>query len=94
VAAGRLRLGYKPEQVAELKAVSKLTIYGWIDRWHNDKVDGLANKPKSGRPAKADDEYSLAVDELLQKEPSELGYNSAILTIDHLRAHFREADSD
>lgn len=85
-----LHLGYKPEQVAEMQAVSKPTIYGWIDRWRNNQVDGLANKPKSGRPAKADDEYSMAVDELLAKEPAELGYDFAIWTIDRLRAHLEK----
>ena len=28
-----VHLGYKPEQVAEMQAVSKPTIYSWIDRW-------------------------------------------------------------
>lgn len=58
-----LHLGHKPEQVAEMQAVSKPTIYGWIDRWRSDNEEGLANKPKSGRPLKEDDEYSLALDE-------------------------------
>jgi transposase len=85
-----LHLGYKPEQVAEMQAVSKPTIYGWIDRWCSGKVDGLANQPKSGRPRKADDAYSLALDEVLEKEPSELGYEFAIWTIDRLRAHLEK----
>jgi transposase len=50
-----LHLGHKPEQVAEMQAVSKPTIYGWIDRWRSGGVEGLANRPKSGRPLKADD---------------------------------------
>lgn len=85
-----LHLGYKPEQVAEMQAVSKPTIYSWIDRWRSDGVEGLANRPKSGRPLKADDEYSLALLEVIEKEPSELGYDFSIWTIDRLRAHLEQ----
>ena len=53
-----LHLGYKPEQIAEMQAVSKPTIYGWYDRWRSGGVEGLANRPKSGRPPKADDGLS------------------------------------
>jgi transposase len=85
-----LHLGHKPEQIAEMQAVSKPTIYGWYDRWRSDGVEGLANKPKSGRPPKADDEYTVALQEVIEKEPSELGYNFAIWTIDRLRAHLEK----
>lgn len=43
-----LHLGHKPEQVAEMQAVSKPTIYGWIDRWWSGGVEGLANRRKVG----------------------------------------------
>ena len=85
-----LHLDHKPEQVAEMQAVSKPTIYGWIDRWRSGGVEGLANRPKSGRPLKADDAYSLALLEVIEKEPSELGYDFTIWTIDRLRAHLEK----
>lgn len=90
IAIRLLHLGYKPEKVAEMQAVSIPSIYGWINRWRNDKVDGLANIPKSGRPPKANEEYILAIDEVLQKEPSELGYDFTVWTIDRLRAHLEK----
>jgi len=85
-----LHLGYKPEQIAEMQAVSKPTIYGWYDRWRSGGVEGLANKPKSGRPPKADDEYTAVLQEVIEKEPAELGYDFAIWTIDRLRAHLEQ----
>jgi len=85
-----LHLGYKPEQVAEMQAVSKPTIYGWINRWRSGGVDGLATKPRSGRPPKADDEYSLAVENAIDKEPGELGYDFTVWTVDRLRAHLEK----
>jgi transposase len=83
-------MGHKPEQVAEMQTVSKPTIYGWIDRWWSGGVEGLANRPKSGRPLKANDAYSLKFLEVIEKEPSELGYDFTIWTIDRLRAHLEK----
>ena len=85
-----LHLGHKPEQIAEMQAVSKPTIYGWYTRWRSEGVKGLANKAKSGRPLKADDAYTTALQEVIEKEPSELGYDFAIWTIDRLRAHLEK----
>lgn len=82
-----LHLGHKPEEVAEMQAVSKATIYGWIDCWLSGRVEGLANRPKSGRPPKADNAYGLTLLEVIEKEPSELGYDFTIWTMDRLRAH-------
>jgi transposase len=85
-----LHLGHKPIEVAKMQAVTTPTIYLWINRWRSGGVEGLANKPKSGRPLKADDEYSLALEETIAKEPSELGYDFAIWTVDRLRAHLKK----
>jgi transposase len=85
-----LHLGHKPEQIAEMQAVSKPTIYGWYDRWCNGGVEELANKHKSGRPLKADDAYTTALLEVIEKEPSELGYDFTIWTIDRLRMHLEK----
>jgi len=85
-----LHLGYKPEAIAEMQAVSKPTVYAWFKRWQENGIEGLANKPKSGRPLKADDEYSMKFLEVIEKEPSELGYDFTLWTIDRLRAHLEK----
>ncbi len=85
-----LHLGHKPGEVAKMQAVSIPTIYGWIDRWWEGGVEGLANKTKSGRPPKADDAYSRTLEEVIAKEPAELGYDFAIWTSDRLRAHMKK----
>ena len=53
-----LHLGHRPPEVARMQVVSIPTLYGWIDRWWEGGVKGLANKPKSGRLTKADDAYT------------------------------------
>jgi transposase len=85
-----LHLGHKPIEVAKMQVVTAPTIYLWINRWRSGGLEGLANKPKSGRPLKADDEYSRALEEAIAKEPSELGYDFAIWTSDRLRAHLKK----
>jgi len=85
-----LHLGYKPEQVAKMQAVSIPTIYSWINRWRSGGVEELANKPRSGRPPKADEGYCLRLAEVLEKEPQALGYGFTVWTIDRLRAHLEK----
>ena len=85
-----LHLGHKPEAVAEQKMVSVPTIYNWHRLWREQGIAGLANKPKTGRPSKATDEYCRKLEEILEKEPSEFGYRFAIWTSDRLRAHLEK----
>jgi len=85
-----LHLGHKPEAVAEQQMVSVPTIYNWHRLWREQGLEGLANKPKTGRPSKATDEYCRKLEEVLDKDPSELGYRFAIWTTDRLRAHLEK----
>ncbi len=82
-----LHLGHKPAQVAVMQAISTPSVYGWYNRWRQDGIAGLANKPKSGRPAKADEAYSQALERLLEQEPKALGYDFAIWTVARLGQH-------
>ena len=90
IAIRLLHLGQKPEAVAELQMVSLPTIYNWHKLWREQGIEGLANKKKPGRPAKATEAYCRKVEEILEKEPSEYGYHFAIWTSDRLRAHLEK----
>src|SRR5258708_29477369 len=85
-----LHLGHKPEQVAEMENISVPSVYLWINRWRSGGIEGLATKSRSGRPSKADEAYTLALEEALAKEPGELGYDFRIWTVDRLRAHLEK----
>jgi transposase len=85
-----LHLGYKPEQVAQMEAVSIPTVYGWYNRWRQTGIEGLATKPRSGRPPKTGEEYVQALKETLEKEPQELGYDFSIWTVERLRLHLEK----
>jgi transposase len=67
-----LHLGYKPEEVAEMQAVSAPTVYSWIKRWRKGGVEELATKPRSGRPAKADEAYERLESQRIPISPSKI----------------------
>jgi len=85
-----LHLGQKLEAVAEQQMVSVPTIYNWHKLWREQGIEGLANKPKTGRPAKATEAYCRQLEEVLDKEPAEFGYRFAIWTTDRLRTHLEK----
>ena len=85
-----LHLGHKPEAVADQQMVSIPTIYNWHRQWREQGIEGLANKTKSGRPPKANEAYRQRLEEVLEKEPIELGYRFAIWTSNRLRAHMEK----
>ncbi len=81
---------YKPKDIAAMQAISLPTVYGWWKRWQEEGLAGLANRPKSGRPAKANDAYCRALERVLAQEPRELGYDFAIWTVARLCQHLEK----
>src|SRR3990172_35773 len=69
-----LHLGKHPSEVAEVLAVSLPTIYNWHARFREAGLEGLANRPKSGRPGIADEDYCQRLEETLERAPPQLGY--------------------
>jgi transposase len=82
--------GQRPSEVAEFLSVTMPSIYGWWQRWKEGGIDGLANKPHKPGKRKAVAAYRQALDEALNKEPSEYGYNFAIWTRERLRDHLKQ----
>jgi transposase len=82
-----LHQGMKPEVVADTLGVSLGSIYKWHARWRTGGLDALANQPKSGAPRQADEAYWQRVGEVVEQEPSQLGYDFTVWTAERLRAH-------
>jgi transposase len=82
-----LHQGVKPEDIAETLAVSLGSIYKWHARWREGGLDALANQPKSGAPRKAGEAYWQRVGEVVDREPSEFGYDFTAWTAERLIAH-------
>jgi transposase len=85
-----LHLKHKPAEVAEMIAVTPATIYNWWQRWQSNGIEGLANRAKSGRPAKADAAYIALLEQILDVSPIELGFDFPIWTINRLRHYLAE----
>jgi len=82
-----LHQGQTPVQVAEVLSVSQPTIYEWFHRFRGLGLAGLEHRPKSGRPPIADESYIQVLEETLETEPGELGYDFTVWTIERLNQH-------
>jgi putative transposase len=85
-----LHEGQKPKEVAKLRSVSQPTVYDWYHRWQENGLEGLANKPKSGRKRKADENYVSCLKQVIEQDPQELGYSFTIWTVKRLRLHLEK----
>ncbi|MCU0499235.1 MAG: helix-turn-helix domain-containing protein [Anaerolineae bacterium] len=72
-AISMLHLGYDPEEVAQVQLVGRTTISNWWLRWNANAVEGLANRPKRGRPSKGTTDDWKRLEALLQTDPTGLG---------------------
>jgi transposase len=58
--------GQSPKTVAGFLSVSRPTVYDWHHRWQSQGLEGLANRPKSGRPVKADNGYIVLLEQVIE----------------------------
>lgn len=82
-----LHLGHKPAAVATMLSVTEQAVYQWHRRYRQGGLVALANQPKGRPQRKADDAYLQAMEATLAQEPSALGYDFAIWTVERLRDH-------
>lgn len=82
-----LHQGHRVEEVGEMLLVNPVTIYHWYHRWQANGLEGLRDARRSGRPRKADEAYCRALEEALECEPAEYGYEFAIWTVERLGDH-------
>jgi len=85
-----LHEGQTPQAVADIMAVSQPTVYDWHHRWQENGLEGLANRPKSGRPRKTDRRYVERLKEVIEQDPQALDYHFTIWTADRLRYHMEK----
>ena len=59
-------------------------VINWFNR---EGLAGLPDRPRRGRPRKADDRYVTLLKEAVQADPHALGYPFGCWTLDRLREH-------
>lgn len=85
-----LHLGHRPDELAELYNVSLTTIYNHFKRFKAAGAEGLADRVKSGRPAKATEDYIKLLEETLDIDPQTQGYAFTIWTQARLRRYLAQ----
>ena len=85
-----LHLGYDPKQLAQMHDVSLASVYNYFNAYKEEAVEGLADKPRSGRPQKATPEYIQLLEDTLETDPQTLGYAFTMWTQPCLRTYLAE----
>ncbi len=77
-------------EIAERLGVCQDTVRRWIHRFDRHGVDGLADKPRAGRPPTYSAEAVGAVVAASLTKPEDLGLPFASWTLDRLEAYLNE----
>lgn len=85
-----LHLGYRVEEVARMHQISTASVYNHVQRFEEEGVAGVADKPKSGRPRKATPEYIALLEQTLESDPKDRGYGFAVWTQARLRHYLAQ----
>ena len=79
--------GIKVPAIASAWDTTIQTVLKTVHRFNADGIVSLADKPRSGRPTKATDQYVGVLKEAVQKSPRDLGYPFSSWTLERLREH-------
>ena len=63
---------------------------GWVKRFNEDGIQGLSDKPKSGKPRTHSDEVRGQLIDLALQKPRSLGYPFELWTLIRLQTAFKE----
>ena len=85
-----LHLEHAPTELAEMYGLSLASIYNHFNRFKAEGFEGLADKPKSGRPRKATAEYIALLEETLEIDPKAKGYAFTMWTQARLRKYLAQ----
>lgn len=84
------RQGKKAPAIAEELRVVPKTVRLWIQRFNAEGVEGLQDRPRSGRPVTYTAEQVSEVIAAALSKPQELGQPFACWTLDRLEAYLNE----
>jgi len=61
--------GYRVDQLADIFAVDRDTVSGWLTAWERDGLMGLHDNPRPGRPRRMTEEELVALEQDLEQAP-------------------------
>jgi transposase len=83
-------LGHELDAIVRWSGRSARTIRFWLDRFAVAGVAGLADAPRTGRPARADAAYLAALEQAVETPPRELGFAFDVWTSARLSAYLAD----
>jgi transposase len=79
--------GYSVPKIADIFECDAASVRTWIERFEAEGVKGLHDRPRSGRPRKADVVAQQTIRQTVQMQPSTFGYIFGFWTVVTLCAH-------
>lgn len=64
--------GYTIDEIADIYTLKRDTVSSWIDAWEQRGIDGVYDRPRSGRPASLNTQEKELAIELLKQYPRQI----------------------
>jgi transposase len=74
----QIKLGRTAEELETVYNVSHKSVCNWVHSYNQFGIDGLKEKPRSGRPCRLDDTQMLKLKEVIMDKPENAGYSSGV----------------
>jgi transposase len=88
----QIKRGMKAEDLTGLYNVSHKSVCNWVHLYNTEGLDGLKDKPRSGRPSRLDESQKAKLTEVVSEKPEAVGYDSGVwsgpLIIDYIARTF------
>lgn len=85
-----IKEGWVSREVARIVKKSHVAVAYWVNRFNEEGIEGLKDKPRSGRPTKiAKNEFKLLWNDI-RRQPKEFDYKQQFWSTKLLRIHIRE----
>lgn len=82
--------GHSTVEIARLTFFDQDTVLFWFDRYEADGLDGLEDRPRSGRPPKMTRSSREDLQQAADKDPREMGQSFSVWTCGDLAQHLAE----
>jgi transposase len=82
--------GYSLAQIAAIFECDEATVKRWVERYQQEGESGLQDRPRSGRPRKADAVARSALRHAVEQTPAQVGYRFGYWTAATLAAHLAQ----
>jgi transposase len=82
--------GYSLAQIAAIFECEEATVKRWVERYQQEGESGLQDRPRSGRPRKADAVARSALCQAVEQTPARLGYRFGYWTTGTLVAYLAQ----